>query len=211
MPSYPDAKLLIAPRCPHCQSVLKNMSDLVKEGKIGRLEVVNIAAHPEIAQQHSVRTAPWLKIGPFELVGNYSLPELTDWVQKAASDSGETEYLRELLEQQQLDKALERTINNPTLIHSLIDLLNDEDMALSIRLGLSAIVEDLAPRGLLTPYIENLAELTRSELANLRADGAHYLGLTGSKMAEPYIRKLLDDPVADVREIAQDSLVMLAG
>lgn len=211
MLSPPDAKLLIAPHCPYCQSVLNGMSDLVKEGKIGRLEVVNIAVHPEIAQQNSVRSAPWIKIGPFELAGNYSRSELTDWAQKAADDSGETAYLRELLEQQQLDKALEWANENPAFVSSLLDLLKDEDLALSVRLGLSAIVEDLAPRGLLTPYIDDLAELISSDQASLRADGAHYLGLTGSKTAEPYIRNLLDDPVADVREIAEDSLELLAG
>ena len=47
--SVPDAELLIAPGCVHCPVVLDGLSALVKAGAIGRLEVVNIAQHPEIA------------------------------------------------------------------------------------------------------------------------------------------------------------------
>ena len=51
----PDALLLIATGCPHCPTVLAGVGDLVKQGKIGRLEVVNIVTHPEVAQALGVR------------------------------------------------------------------------------------------------------------------------------------------------------------
>ena len=47
----PGALLLIAPQCPHCPSVLESLTRLIKEGKIGRLEVVNLAEHPEMAEE----------------------------------------------------------------------------------------------------------------------------------------------------------------
>ena len=211
MPSPPDATLLITPHCPHCRSVLVGMSELVKEGKIGRLEVVNIAVHPEVAEHHGIRSAPWIRIGTFELTGNYTPSELTHWAEKASAKSGETDYLRELLEQQQLDEALAKTVASPSMIQSLLELLQNRDLALAVRFGLSAIMEDLAPRGLLTPYIEQIGLLTRSEVPSIRADAAYYLGLTGNQQAEPFIRDLLDDPVNDVKEIAEESLELLNG
>ncbi len=45
--SPPDALLLIAPGCGHCPAVLEGLTLLLKSGKLGRLEVVNILAHPE--------------------------------------------------------------------------------------------------------------------------------------------------------------------
>ena len=107
MPSAPDVLLLISPNCPHCQSVLHSLSELVKRAAIGRLEVVNISVHAETAAKLGARSVPWMKIGPFELIGNYTAAELKNWVSKSASDTGHADYLSELLSQQQLEKALD--------------------------------------------------------------------------------------------------------
>ena len=43
----PAALLLLSPSCPHCAAVLEGLAALVKEGVVGRLQVVNVAVHPE--------------------------------------------------------------------------------------------------------------------------------------------------------------------
>ena len=55
----PHAKLLVAPGCAHCPTVLQHLSTLLKENALGKLEVINIHQHPEIAQQlnHILRPA----------------------------------------------------------------------------------------------------------------------------------------------------------
>jgi hypothetical protein len=45
----PDALLLMAPGCAHCPVVLESLGRLLKDGRLGRLEVINVAAHPEAA------------------------------------------------------------------------------------------------------------------------------------------------------------------
>jgi len=50
-PSPPDALLFITPVCTHCPSVLQALSELVKQAQVGKLTVVNIAAHPEQAAE----------------------------------------------------------------------------------------------------------------------------------------------------------------
>ena len=204
-----DTLLLIAPGCPHCSTVLAALSDMVKKGEIGRLDIVNIAIHPETAQAHGARSAPWIKIGHFELSGNYTPGELAEWAAKAASGGGHAAYLRELLEQQQLDTALSKFRENPELVKALIRLLQSEDTPISVRFGLSAIIEELAPEGLLAPYISEIGSLTHSETPSIRADAAHFLGLTGHVDAASYIEELLNDPIDDVREIAKESLSLL--
>ena len=64
-----DALLLIATGCNHCPAVLEGLSRLLKQGRIGRLDVVNLAVHPETGQALGVRSVPWTRIGPFELEG----------------------------------------------------------------------------------------------------------------------------------------------
>ena len=57
--TIPDALLLIASGCPHCPTVLTGLTELVKHGLIGRLEVVNVGIHPERASALKARTVPW--------------------------------------------------------------------------------------------------------------------------------------------------------
>jgi thioredoxin-like negative regulator of GroEL len=61
--SPPDALLFIAPGCIHCPVVLQGLSELLKQTLIGKLTVVNVAAHPETAKEYGVRAAPWLQLG----------------------------------------------------------------------------------------------------------------------------------------------------
>ena len=42
MSQKPSALLLIATGCQHCPTVLQNLSELIKEGRLSSLEVVNI-------------------------------------------------------------------------------------------------------------------------------------------------------------------------
>ena len=84
-PAPPDALLLMAPGCAHCPVVLEGLGRLLKEGRLGRLEVVNVAVHPEAAVAAGTRSVPWTRIGPFELDGLYGPAELAEWAAYAAA------------------------------------------------------------------------------------------------------------------------------
>ena len=209
MQPAPDALLLIAPNCPHCQAVLNILSELVKQGEIGRLEVINISVHGEKAAQLGARSVPWIKIGQFELAGNYTSAELRNWIDKAANNTGNADYLGELLAQQQLDKAIDLVKRQPPLLQAMLQLVAAPDTPMLTRIGLGAIMEDLADSEVLAGQVEQLGELTHAEEANIRADASHYLGLSGSRSALPWLRAMLQDPHEHVREIAADSIQRL--
>ena len=209
MPSAPDVFLLISPNCPHCQSVLHSLGELVKRAVIGRLEVVNIAAHGETAAKLGARSVPWIKIGPFELTGNYTAAELADWVSKSASDTGQADYLSELLSQQQLDKALGLVKQEASMLQAMLGLVASPDTPMVARIGVGAIMEELMDSEALASLVGRLGALTHAEEANIRADVAHYLGLSGSRLALPWLQAMLRDSHEHVREIAQDSIERL--
>ncbi|MBI3775459.1 MAG: thioredoxin family protein, partial [Gammaproteobacteria bacterium] len=102
----PDALMLLAPGCAHCPVMLATLAELLKRGVIGRLDVVNIERHPEIAQQLGVRSVPWLRIGEFELSGARSPLELERWAQRNGSVQGHADYLTELLKSGVLNQAI---------------------------------------------------------------------------------------------------------
>ena len=53
------------------------------------------------------------------------------------------------------------------------------------------------------------ALLTHCPHAQVRADAAHFLGLTGSPDARKVLRRLSKDKNAEVREIARESMAEL--
>jgi hypothetical protein len=207
----PDALLFITPGCPHCPVVLQGLSELVKEGAIGALEVVNVAQHPERAAELGVRSAPWTRIGSYILQGAQSPAELKRWVERAASGNADAEYLRELLGSGGLADAQKYVEEDPQRLKAIIPLLEDTEAPMQVRLGAGALLEGQAGREGLKALIPELGRLSRHEDHRVRGDACHYLGLTGSEEAVALLEQREQDPSEEVREIAAESLETLRG
>lgn len=205
----PDALMLLGSHCPYCPTVLKGLEELVKSGVIGKLVAVNIEQHPEVARELKVRSVPWVRIGAFELEGLRSEKELRTWAEAAGTESGFEIYLDELLSTGKIAQAVKLTKENPDAIKALLALFSSPDTQLNTRIGISAIMEHLAGSEHLQGMVDNLGELSRREEARIRGDAAHYLGLTGSKKAIGYLKRLIEDADPDVRAVASESLDLL--
>jgi hypothetical protein len=206
MKQSPSALLMIATGCQHCPVVLQAMGELVKAGTIGRLEIINIQQNPEAAKEHNVRSVPWVKIGDFELVGLRSQQELARWAERAGDPAMMGEYFSELMTSGEIDKVQAIVENNPQHFSALLQLMADPDSSLSARIGVGALMEEFANGNLLKQNIDALGAYTENETARVRNDACHYLGLSGDTAAEKYIRPLLEDSDAEVREVAREAL-----
>lgn len=202
----PDALFLLGTHCPHCPTVLQGLANLVKAGTLGSLKIVNIEQRGDIARELGVRTVPWVRIGAFELEGLRSEKELREWAVKATANTGMTDWLDELLSSGNIRKPLERIKSEPALMDALLELFTDPDTGLNIRIGISAIMEDLQGTETLSSIVNQLGELTRHEDARIRGDACHYLALSGDPAATAYIKPLLKDEDENVREVARESL-----
>ena len=203
--SAPDALLLLAPGCAHCPLILVALSDLLKRGVIGRLEAVNIATHPEIAQQHGVRSVPWLRMGEFELSGVRTAAELERWAQLSGSVQGRADYLAELLKGGMLNQATAVVDASEAYVEALLVLLADSETDMHVQVGVGALFEHLQGSAVLRHYVQALGALTLHADTRVRADACHYLRLSGDADAMRFINPLLNDVDAQVREIARDS------
>jgi hypothetical protein len=188
---------------------LEGLSQLVKTGELGRLEVVNITIHPDTAQQLGVRSVPWCRIGPFELEGAQSPTELTKWTQHATAGTGLDGYYTHLLETQRPHKVAATVEQNPSSLSALLNLLEDPQTPMSARIGIGVVLEGLHGNPILRHALPVLRKLATSSEANIRADTAHYLGLTDANEALVTLRQLLHDDHPDVREIAAESIETL--
>ncbi len=207
--SPPDALLLISRSCPHCPTVLAALSDLVKQGIVGRLEVVNVEAHPEFAQTLGVRSVPWLKLGVIELAGLRSKAELTDWAAKAGTEAGVADYFHMLLKEGQMAQVLALLHTDPGQLAAVLPIIGNVDASLNVRLGAGVLLEEFAQSAALQALVPRLGELSTHADARVRADASHYLGLTGAALARAPLEARLIDDDADVREIAAESLATL--
>ena len=205
----PDALLLIAPDCPHCPTVLQGLADLVKQGAIGSLEVVNIAARPERAAALGVRSVPWFRIGQFRFQGLHSPAELASWAEQTGTAAGTSAYIDAQLSSGQLQTVETVVREDPALLHAIVALAADVNTATATRIGIAALLEGLRGSGLGAAIVPALAEALPHDNPRVRADIVHYLALTESAEAKPYLKAALDDTDAEVREIAADGLAEL--
>jgi hypothetical protein len=206
MAPTPDALLFITTGCPHCPGVLAGLAELVKGGAIGRLEVVNVAAHPERAAALGVRAAPWTRIGPFVLEGAQTPAALKAWAVRAAAGEGGTEYLRGRLAQGGLAEAERYVGEEPARLRELLPLVADPEAPMAARVGAGALIEGHAGGPTLAALVPELVGLSSHRDYRVRADACHYLGLSGTPEALAALRERLADENPEVREIAAEGL-----
>ncbi len=208
-PTPPDALLFITPVCTHCPAVLQSLSELVKQSQIGKLTVVNIAAHPEQAAEYDVRGAPWLRLGDFTLTGAQSITELKQWAAWASGEEGTAHYVEHLLKEGGYKQALAFIAADARRLKPLLVIVANPEANISVRLGVSALLEAYADTAELQALLPQLAELTFHPDHRVRADACYLLGLSGSVAARSFIDACLKDSNEEVREIAAEALEKL--
>ena len=206
----PDALLFTAPNCVHCTAVKRGLDELAREGLIGKVSVVDAAAHPEQAAQHGVRSTPWLLLAEFTLTGAHSPAELRQWAVWASSEDGVAHYVEHLLRQGGYQQAKAFIAADAQRLRPLLAIVADPAARLEVRLGVSALLEAYAGKAELEALLPQLADLMRHADHRVRADACHLLGLTGSAAAKEYVGICLDDVNAEVREIAAEAMEALA-
>jgi len=204
--STPDALLLMTGGCPHCPAVLQALTVLLKEGVIGRLQIINVAAHIEEAETRGIQSVPWTQIGAFEIEGVVSVSKLRELALGVNDDAVLDNWVLELLKagKRQKFEALVRA--EPLRIHALGRLMANPETSMAIRLGIGAVLEELSDSGITEVLIPALADMLQSDDKLLCADACHFLTLIGGEGIKPAMQACLTNPNADVREIAQEWL-----
>jgi hypothetical protein len=202
----PDALLLVVASCPHCPAVLASLAAMAKDGSLGRLEVVNVAVHPEVAEALGARSLPWVRIGDFELTGARSRAELEEWATRAGDASGMADYLHALLKDGELARVQGMVAARPQLLAELLPVVANPAAGINVRIGASAVFEAQADSAALRALVAPLSELAAHADHRVRADACFYLGLSRSAEARAALAARLDDADAEVREIAAEAL-----
>lgn len=94
----------------------------------------------------------------------------------------------------------------PKALADLLPIVANPEANMNIRIGASAVLERYAGNPALQVLVPALGMLAGHGDARVRADACHLLGLSGTTAAIKYLEARLDDPDAEVREIAAESL-----
>jgi HEAT repeat protein len=137
------------------------------------------------------------------------LDELKLRVRAASGPGGMADYFHILLSEAGLKKVIEIVDARPELLGDLLPIVGNADAAMNVSLGASAVFERYAGKEPLRVLVMRLGKLSEHADARVRTDACHYLGLSGSPLARPFLEPRLKDDSADVREIAADSLAAL--
>ncbi|MDP2759724.1 MAG: HEAT repeat domain-containing protein [Sideroxyarcus sp.] len=205
----PDALLFVTPNCPHCATVKRGLDELVQQSLLGKVRVVDATEHPELAAEHGVRAAPWLRLGPFTLTGAHTTAELRQWADWARREEGTAHYVARLLHEGGYAHASAFVHADTQRLKPLLAIVADPVANLEVRLGVSALLESYADSPALQSLLPELVELSRHADHRVRADACYLLGLTGSVQARAHIDRCLNDNNAEVREIAAEAMETL--
>ena len=136
--------MLMGTQCAYCGPMMQILTEIMKAGQLSDLRIVNIEDNPQLAADLGVRSVPWLQIGPFELLGSRSKQEIVQWLQRAGSFDGISDYIEEVLLEGNI-KAVEKLLQRyPQALENVIDLMADPEAKINVRLGVGVIIEELA-------------------------------------------------------------------
>jgi thioredoxin-like negative regulator of GroEL len=203
----PDALLLVSSRCPFCHTLETLLGE--RMGRLGTLDIINIEQHPEVAQQHGVRSVPWLQLGAFVFDEAMTPAELDAWIAAAGEGRGQARYLGHLLEKGRLAKAIEWIEQGHATLKEVMPLLADADTRINVRVGVGAILEHFEDTDAIRAVVPELLGLLEDDNPATRIDACHYLALAHDRAALAPLEKMLDDADPGVREVAGESIEAL--
>lgn len=94
----------------------------------------------------------------------------------------------------------------PAALADLLPIVANPEANMNVRFGASAVFERHAGRAALRALVPAIGMLAGHGDPRVRADACHILGLSGAAAAIKYLEARRDDPDAEVREIAAESL-----
>ncbi|MEE8388334.1 MAG: HEAT repeat domain-containing protein [Acidiferrobacterales bacterium] len=206
----PSAVVIIGTTCAHCAQVMDSLQELVKDGSLSRVEIINAEIETELAASLGVRSVPWIRIGPFVLEGSHSTTELRQWANRVTAPDGMAWYFDEQLKDGKLAIVEKMIKEEPDRLSAIILLASDTNTAIQTRIGIGALLEGLEGFGIARFLVPELGKLTRHPNARVKADACHYLALCENPDAITFLESCIDDADPTVREIAAESIEHLA-
>lgn len=209
-----SAELFIATGCSHCPVVMAELSQLLKNGKLGSLVISNIAVDTERAGQFNIRSVPtFIFSGPDSSMlfsGKYTPAEIQKWTEIALTENSMIQYIESFLEQGELMAVTQAIQFAPETFTSVISMLKDEETSMHVRIGLDALLENFSNTEILQQHVPALLKLATEKNVRLQIDALHYLALSGDKNIKAFLEEKTLDDDEQIKNAATEALETLS-
>jgi thioredoxin-like negative regulator of GroEL len=181
-------ELFVMQGCHVCPEMERTFHDLKQKGEISELKVFDVSEHPHLAQQYNIRSVPYYLINGIAFTGLKSQSEILRLLQSEGGRSIQL-WITEQLADGQLAEVETGVVQQPEVREAVMQLLEDIDTPLMVRIGLSAVIESLAEHGVFADFEPRFIELANHPQEQIAIDAIYYLQLlstpsTLSKLAE---------------------------
>ena len=198
-------ELFVMPGCPVCPQMERLFEQLKQDGQIDELEVIDITRSPERASALGVRSAPSYLVNGALFSGLKTRKDIEDLLQQSTGGKWRS-LLSEELSEGGMEAAREAVLKEQAAREALFDLLEDPETPLVVRIGLSAIIEELAEQGSLEPYLPRLLALLDNPDQRIALDGLYYLSMLQAPEAVQALSQIADDDRHPLQQQARELL-----
>jgi glutaredoxin len=171
-----NVKVFKTPGCPYCKAIIERIK---KQNDID-LEVIDVAANPEMAKKYNILSAPTTVINDsIYLTGALSEADISEWFKKIQKPGYKKGYVQKLLSEGEAARAVQAAENDPEIPVILADFIADSDIM--VRLGAMVALDDIKKTNSQTikKAIAILIKLLDRKEPSIRGDAAFILGLVG--------------------------------
>lgn len=189
--------------CPNCHAQEKILQQLQSQLPDLEIQKINLEQSPDVEIIPAIQSVPTILVNDYRFDGLLSAKEIKDWL---GPDSHDKAYLNELLKSGHLDMANIWLQHHPDALIGITELLADDTIELTVRVGLDALFEQLAASMDLSSLVEPLGHLLDTVPDTLCIDILYYLSMIDSPEAHQFIKKATARQHPEVQRIARELL-----
>lgn len=204
-------KLYIAPYCPYCSGVIKDMAVLVLSNSNINIEIIDGLLYSGKAEKDLVKSAPTLIFNEnFRWVGPVQVSDVIDVLTNAEAKDLSSRSIQTMIEAGKAKAVAELMLKEGIVFNSLYELLINEKW--SIRLGAMVVAEEIGQGDeyMANQIAENLWNRFESVGDTVKGDIVYLIGEIGSAN---YIKKFKEivrqAPRIDLMDALNDSIETL--
>ena len=203
---HQKVELFVSEGCTLCPSMQAVFSRLFELGEISALEVFDISEQSALAQRYSIRSVPFYRIGELSYSGVRSEQEIRALLQQN-EQARLTEWMTAQLREGELTSVENKVLQSMMARAVLVDLLESEDTELVVRIGLSAVIETLAPQRFFDSFVDRFILLSEHPEPRIAIDALYYLQLISTPQTLQQLDKLAKQPDSEIAIQAQELLL----
>jgi len=213
-----DVNLYISTQCPHCAQALELLTKAVKQGNISSLNITNLNKVSTPENYAHIRSVPFIQIQNFDFTGSITSAEIKEWEVAQKEGAFAKYYFSTLLNNGKISNTELFVKRNPDYLLVLVELAQNEQTKMQVRIGINAIFEsldaELLNESLSNKIINSLIEASKTKNHAIRVDLIYlsslmYLAVKENKSNETlkiFLQSLINDDSEEIQEIINDVL-----